>query len=462
MKMQGIQFQNLHLVDGASSNKISSVFTSKGNSFGDLMEKNLSADHSSQSNQNVKDKNVKTENGKNDLINSQNKVLKDANTEGNETVNKTTEITEISKDNLTTEQEMVSQLEEKIASIVKDTLGITDEELEELLASLGMGIMDLFMPQNLQMLVLQQGGETDVSAFLCNENLVQTMHQLQDDIQSILTEMEVTPEEIHSILDKLENPAMKETISFSNTLEHNTSKNELVGELKEDQQEEFRVIVEKEGTLNSNQQENMTDSSAEETDFVQDKTSVPKSEKQQNDKPVTASEQFVQHLVDARGSSELKVETEQAQQLREITNQILEQVKVIIKPGTTSMEFQLNPEHLGKVNFSVVAKDGQMTASFVVQNQVAKEAIEGSLQVLRENLESQGIKVDAVEVTVSNFGFDQRGFQEQNSQQDAKKKNARRIHVDQFTDSSMEEISEEELASADNLTEHGNRIDYTA
>ena len=50
-----------------------------------------------------------------------------------------------------------------------------------------------------------------------------------------------------------------------------------------------------------------------------------------------------------------------------------------------------------------------MTANFTVQNEEARAALESQIISLRENLEQRNLKVDAVEVSVSDFTFSQSG-----------------------------------------------------
>ena len=99
---------------------------------------------------------------------------------------------------------------------------------------------------------------------------------------------------------------------------------------------------------------------------------------------------------------------EELVQVREIANQIVERVKVTIKPNQTSMDLQLNPENLGKVNLSIQSTGDRMTAKFVVENELVKEAIESHIQLLKDSLSEQGIKVDSVEVAIESNNLWQR------------------------------------------------------
>jgi len=52
-----------------------------------------------------------------------------------------------------------------------------------------------------------------------------------------------------------------------------------------------------------------------------------------------------------------------------------------------------------------------------VENQVAKEALESQMITLKETFAEQGLKVDAVEVTVSDFGLEHQNREAEQEQQ---------------------------------------------
>ena len=147
--------------------------------------------------------------------------------------------------------------------------------------------------------------------------------------------------------------------------------------------------------------------------------------------------------------------------MQDITRQIVEQIKIMIKPEQTSMEIQLNPESLGRINLSVVAKDGIMTAHFTAQNELAKEAIESQMQVLKDNLNNQGLKVESIEVTVSNFSFDQSNQasagSEKGQQNHSQNRNLNSGEADQFANT-----NENDPLDMLRPDQTGSSIDYTA
>ena len=94
-----------------------------------------------------------------------------------------------------------------------------------------------------------------------------------------------------------------------------------------------------------------------------------------------------------------------------------------------------------------------------VENQAAKEALESQMIILKENFQQQGLKVDAVEVTVSEFGLDQR--EQQNEQQSQRDSRHKEFSYDETKENSndTEETSRETTMQR---RDQNSTIDYTA
>lgn len=177
-------------------------------------------------------------------------------------------------------------------------------------------------------------------------------------------------------------------------------------------------------------------------------------------------EHFVENLSINRtvNTEKVDIRMDAITQMREIVTQVVEQIKVKVNADTSSMEVQLNPESLGKVNLTVVAREGHITAQFVTENELARQALEGQVQQLRENLGEQGLKVDEVEVTVSNFDFshsNQANAEEQRQQQSQEQKRVNR-NLNLKDAVSLKDLTEEEQLAARIMADNGNQIDYTA
>lgn len=147
----------------------------------------------------------------------------------------------------------------------------------------------------------------------------------------------------------------------------------------------------------------------------------------------------------------------------QIVEQVVNHVRIRVLPQTTSMELQLNPASLGRVNLNVTSQNGTATATLTVQNQVAKEALESQLTVLRENLESHGLKVDAVEVNVSEFGFKHPEDSNNNHFKQKKSLQNRRIRFgEEGGVEDQDDSVETEITTSADRRDGNSVVDYTA
>ena len=127
-----------------------------------------------------------------------------------------------------------------------------------------------------------------------------------------------------------------------------------------------------------------------------------------------------------------------------VVRQIVDAVRVNLTEEVRTIEVALTPEHLGKVNITVASKNGILTASMVVQNEMVKNAIENQLTMLKTQFESQGIKVEHVEVTVASHEFDsdmQDGADDRNNTKSGARRKFRGI--DELTDDKSDIIDEQ-------------------
>ncbi|MFR2619292.1 MAG: flagellar hook-length control protein FliK [Clostridia bacterium] len=151
----------------------------------------------------------------------------------------------------------------------------------------------------------------------------------------------------------------------------------------------------------------------------------------------------------------------------DVIRQVSEFTRVMYQGDTTSMEMQLNPENLGKIYVQVTAKEGVVTAHLAVQNEIVKEALENQTIQLRENMNQQGIKVEAVEVTIASHEFErnleqnQQGSAQDEQREQASKSPRRNISMNQLDELSGL-MSEEEMLVAKIMRDNGNSVDFTA
>lgn len=359
-------------------------------------------------------------------------------------------LNELSEEDFVKMEEILAVLNIKIFDIVKQVLDITEDELNKAISDLGMEITDLMNPNNLKDLVLYVNGEVDDSQLLTNEGLSVKLTELIQKIDDIdmKPDYDLTKEELATLVNIMSDIQNYNVLNQSNEKPNDV----IVNQMQEESQEPHISITVEAETNEPTYQQQSTDS-LNGRDQTLDSKKESKSEK---------LDSFIQNLagVTTQNVEELSEQAlSKINQMKEIVTQVVDQIKILIKPDMTSMEIQLNPENLGKVNLSVVVKNGQITANFVTENQLSKEALESQLQILKENLNNQGLKVDAIEVTVSNFGFNQSSNTNTGNQQ--QKSNAKRSINLNDSKYMEDDLSEAELLAAKVLEQSGGSVDYT-
>lgn len=355
--------------------------------------------------------------------------------------------------------EEVQNVLKKILELTKKVLGIDDEELNRMFEKLGITPMDLLSLQVVQQVVVEAEEGADFSVLLTNEDAALKFTELTNGIADIMEEGNLTPEVVKQVAE-------------SEDFVHLLADSRKVSGDSEGLEETSNEMLQEQKTETSlPKKEENTDLTLEKSFDVEVETDVRMTQKGDN-RPATEQgkntfaspqEQFIQHLEQA-SEGRLEETIPVTEQIREIADQILERVRVLIRPTQTSMEITLNPESLGKVSLNVVSKAGVMTASFTTQTEAARLAIESQMTVLRENLENQGIKVEAIEVSVSDFSFMQQGDLSNTDTGSGQQQNGmgrrRNLSLDEAL--SFEDVTEEEEIALDMMERNGNTVDYTA
>lgn len=309
----------------------------------------------------------------------------------------------------------------QVAEAVKELLGISDEELNQMLEQLGITNLQLIQPETLQNLVLMANSEQDAVVLLTDAELLNTVNELNAQVEQILQEAGITTEELLMAF---------EDSDFAGMIEDALNQ---LAETEEDEQEEVSTMVENEISVSS---EENTEEAA--TVRIEDKNTENSAKDRNTDDSTEVdnfTEQFVNNLQKAAQEiGEITGQKDIVQMVREVADQILEKIKVSVTAETTSLEIVLTPEELGKVNLTVSADaDGTMKAKFVTENELAREAIERNLVQFKEMLQEQGLKVDTIEVTVGNFEFDKNGQANESSQEKQKNGNRRFINEEELS-----------------------------
>ncbi|MFB9329701.1 flagellar hook-length control protein FliK [Paenibacillus aurantiacus] len=89
---------------------------------------------------------------------------------------------------------------------------------------------------------------------------------------------------------------------------------------------------------------------------------------------------------------------------------LVNQFSVKTKDGLSEATISLAPAHLGQVDIRIAVHNGQLTAVFVAESSAAKDMLENQMAQLRNQLQTQGLQVDRLEVTQSSNAFESNMF----------------------------------------------------
>ena len=348
------------------------------------------------------------------------------------------------------ETEAVSALLVQVKQVICETLDITEEQLTGAMEELGLKDSDLLNRDSLQQIFLNLN-QAEPTEFLTNEELFAEFGELMQAVEQTVEESGMNPEDVQVILEAAE--------EATDVVTDGKNDSTTTGDVTEQTAEDDTETVTNE-TMAAKGSETTSETK---TETGNDEPEGHKATAKKDGDRITVSGEtdanvknvFVDVLAKNAVTETGEAGLNAAAQVREIANQIMEQIRITITPEVTNMELQLNPEHLGRVNLTITEKEGMMTAQFTTQTEVAKEAIESQMTVLRESLQNQGIKVEAIEVTVSEFGFERDRQSEQNGNGEPEK----RRKSGNFT---VEDTEESTPKMADYLNVTDSSVDYSA
>lgn len=399
-------------------------------------------------------------------------------------------------------KEQLDAVNQQIRDAVKEAMNLDEETVEAVLTELGIVPLDLLQMENLQQFVLAADGGQEVTDLLLNEQMLADFELLSEVLQGLdLSEITDTPmdqlmQQMQIVMEPLSEMAeelsavMPELMSAEDSDAAFTDSMSAQADSEAAQAEQFVPVADEnsktilpkeianEAAMQTTEEQPEVMVSVSETDTEnQGSANGQNAEELWNEesqlRPSEAQEEpaevpvLINHFSQAMHAvNETSAPQQATPQMVQIVEQIVEQIRMNVQSDTTSMEMQLNPESLGKVLLSVTAKAGVMTATFTVQTEEAKAAIESQMYTLRENLEQKELKVDAVEVTVSNFDFTHAG----NSGEDQKNMDqgdgkSRRFRMEEQDEEETDELTAEQEAERVRrsvMRDNGSSIDFTA
>lgn len=346
--------------------------------------------------------------------------------------------------------EVISEILQNLMDFLQNQLGISDDEVNQLLEQMDMKLSDLLDFSNLRGFVLKAEAMTEVD-LLINEDVSRMVEQLMDDFAKFLQENNISDvENVQVVLEKF--------ISNPETLQENP---QLLQENPQMETVEPEVNFQK-NPENPEKPEILSQEREVQVPVAEESANMAETGTRHEENGNGVVENLNHAISQITSGQELTEVVEFADNIQEadIVRQIIDEIKVNITKEVTSLELQLNPEHLGKVQISVSTRNGIMQAQIVAETEAAKQAIENNLAVLRETFNNQELKVEAIEVMVATYEFSRQGQEDQfaNGQQKQTEKGTNGINLGDETE---DELTEAEQLEAEIMKAQGNSVSYS-
>ena len=343
---------------------------------------------------------------------------------------------------------LLSDVMQQILQQITEQLGVSPEEVLQAMDALGISAEDL--SQNMAALLSELTG-TDQMAVLTDESLYTQVSDLANAVEQTIEELADTlgmdKEQLTTLLqDSVQNP------------------------------EKPVIVVEQESAapVTDMQQESTGDQEVQTATTTDIEAEQPRETKRDENGNMQQQMQDMQkpaeNLQQTQGSAIAAEQTTERfglQRTQKIIDQIADYVKIHSGEKLTSMEIELNPASLGSVNLHVSSKGGVISAQLYAQDEAVRAALESQVAALKESLEAQGMKVDAIEITEHSHqleqNLDQNGGQQESAE--AQKKSGRRLlNLDELPE---EEAYEEKMTQAEKLQIEmmrmgGNKLNFQA
>lgn len=344
----------------------------------------------------------------------------------------------------------VKEVCEDIKDAIKEEFNVSDEDIKVAMELLGLTALDLLSTAKVAELIEQLTG-TDALTLITNEDMMQSFNNIINVVDEanadIAGMLGVKTEEVGIVLGQndiapvvnSEDTAKQDNVKELDAENADDNINQTV-----DNQESLSEVLAKKITTESDgkAKNNMSESN------------------EANNKVTYAdvADNMISNITDTFAD----IITEDISTVKEadIVNQVIDSVKLMASRELTSMEVMLNPEHLGSVHITVTARNGIVSAQIAAQNEQVKTALENQMVTLREQFESQGLKVDAVEITVMAHSFEagQNFGQSESERKQGESKVHRKLDLSSFDD----ELEEDLESTAPAPKAEGSSVEYLA
>lgn len=386
--------------------------------------------------------------------------------------------------------EVLGTAAQQVITQLAETFEISEEAVMQVMDEMGMEPVDVLKPDMLGNLMLEIGGAADSMELLTNEALYSNfkvmMEKLNVTLSETATALDITPEELTVMMHELDlhtgedlqpmtdtgqNPEAVLTVVKAPVIE--VVMEEGVKIAVEDSTEEAPVMQEPEtreepsSTMTAKDTQRVTMAQSEEHTADMSQNGGRREAAGNENENVLLAQLRENRLQPQTSQTVQAVETGFAADLetQDIMRQIMDYMRVQIKPDMSNVEMQLHPASLGTLQVQVASEGGVLTAKFVTQSETVKAVLESQMIQLQESFSAQGVKVEAIEVAVQTHQFEsnlEQGRGHNQEPQERRSRVRRLIFDGELTMDEIKELNAEELLTARMMEANGNTAEHTA
>ncbi len=370
---------------------------------------------------------------------------------------------ELDAEELEKAAELAGTVTAELIQQIADTFGVSVEEVQGIMTDMNLQAAELLQADKLSALLLQVSGAENSLALLTNEQLYADYQMLMEQGKAALEQcseaVDMNPEELaQAIAQMTDEDAMADSADLEPAVEI-TTEDDGTGLYGLQGRDNVNAQVQQAQNL-ANAQSNQQNE-----DATQDKNSRQNAQADNGNLVLQTirNENSQPQAVEAQSPTETW-----STQTQDIMRQIMDFMRIQVKPDMSSLEMQLHPASLGTLQVHVASEGGVLTANFVTENETVKAAIESQMVQLKESFAEQGVKVEAIEVTVQTHQFEQnleqgRGRQPQGETAGAMRTRTRRINLNGPDGLGLpEEMEAEDQLATEMMVANGQTVDYTA
>ncbi len=356
----------------------------------------------------------------------------------------------------------VSEIKNKI----KDTMNVSDEEIEDAMEQLGMTYVDMLDIQKVTDLVVLLSGNEDSLSFVTDSDAVLQLNSILDTLSlvtdSLVEQTGMSIEDIKDIASHMFNEGEMAAQDTDSDVQNNYTD---VVDVKQPQKD----LTEYDSSdADHKTGDTLKEVLSEKIQIGQEQGSDKKGNDphtHMSDKAYDGIEQITADMTRniERAFSEIADDVQNINEV-DIVRQVVEQIKVTAGQQLQSIEVMLNPENLGHVHVTVTSRQGAVTAQLTAQNEQVKAALENQMVALKEHFNNQGIKVEAVEITVQSHRFESQqnlsGNDSNQAQQE--RKTHRRLDLSSIDELDESEMTDSEIRARDSIVNGNSSVEYSA